>query len=222
MKKVISILLAVCLLAAMTCTAFAADDHSGAMPKPSIDVQNKYDTNASAAGSANLKFTLERLPNDDAHVLSGSGYGVVGGFSASVFSPVPGGTLVTFDTYLPEASDGDQLVAFVDGEWVLVDGANVTKNGDRVSFTVSVDLINKAHFFLIVNSFETVNVTVPQEGTEDLPDDDDANVDVNDGENVTEADTETDAPEQNPITGIAFAVVPMIFAAAAVIISKKR
>lgn len=124
---------------------------------------------------------------------------------------------ITLNVYAPGASEDD--IVIVRDEWEVLEGANLRVDGDRAFFTVDAQVINQWHYFAIVKTFDEVNVNAPQEDTDNNAEeegDDTLNVDDND-------DNTAAAPaEKNPETGIVLAVLPMVVAAAAIVISKKR
>ena len=111
--------------------------------------------------------------------------------------------------------------------------ACLTFPSTSLQFTVPAETVRQWKYFAIVKSFNTVDVEVPGQGT----DQDGEN--EGEGDEMSAGDTDTDtpeegdtttpepeettpAPEQNPPTGVVLAVVPMVVAAAAIVISKKR
>lgn len=218
MKKILALVLALCLTLALTCTAFA-DKSPTVDPSPFVPNVNP---NAGVSSGTTSKLTYSATDANGAPVMITSvaitegevydevkAFGVKGVFNLSVLSAVTGP--ITINVYCKGASNNSKVI--VRDAWELLEGANLKVSGDRVTFTADAETINKWHYFAVVDNFEAVPVDTPTEAgdnTEDVEGDS-----VNVGDN-------TPAPEKNPTTGVALAVVPMIVAAAAIVASKKR
>lgn len=227
MKKILALVLALCLTMALTCTAFA-DKSPTLDPSPVVDPSPDLHPNASANGSAPAsvaKFTYSATDANGVRVAmvlnrveSGAeydevkAYGVKGVFNINILSNTTGP--VTIDVYCPGASNSSKVI--VRDDWELLEGASLKVNGDRISFTADAEVINKWHYFAVVDNFDAVKVDTPMEGGDNGEDVEGDTTNVNDNEN-----NET-KPEKNPTTGVVLAVVPMMVAAAAIIASKKR
>lgn len=226
MKKILALVLALCLTLALTCTAFA-DKSPTLDPSPSIDpspfVPN-VNPNGGVSSGATSKFTYSATDANGAPVMitmvavtegaiydEVAAFGVKGVFNLSVLSAVTGP--ITINVYCPGASSNSKVI--VRDAWELLEGANLKASGDRVTFTADAETINEWHYFAIVDNFEAVAVDTPTEAGDNTEDVEGDNVNVDDN-------TPAPAPEKNPTTGVALAVVPMIVAAAAIVASKKR
>ena len=139
--------------------------------------------------------------------------------------------IVNIDVYAPGATADSKVI--VRDEWEVLDGVTLTVNGNRAVISAPAGVLNTWHYVAIVNEWDAVDVANPQqsnenkEESEDVTDDTPA-VDVEEEPAETTPAEETPAEpapaetEQNPTTGIALAVVPMIVSAAAAVISKRR
>lgn len=231
MKKILALVLALCLTLALTCTAFA-DKSPTLDPSPSIPgdksptinnnptvepwggvssgVVDKFTYSATDANGAPVMISVVAATAGDIYD-EVSAFGAKGVFNISVLSASTGP--ITINVYCKGASNNSKVI--VRDAWELLEGANLKVSGDRVTFTADAETINKWHYFAVVDNFEAVPVDTPTEAgdnTEDVEGDS-----VNVGDN-----TPAPAPEKNPTTGVALAVVPMIVAAAAIVASKKR
>ena len=245
MKKILAILLAVCLTLSLGVVAFASDnsgavDPSGAVTPGTPDINNpeigKLVSSATAADGSRVDATIDPLPSNDPisqeEEVKDSSIQI---YETSVGTNVPDSTEITYNAYCNDADEytADQLAVAVRDDWELLEGANLQVSGNRVTFTVKAGVIRQWKYFAIVvrDKFNTVDVENPAEGTDnegDTEGDDTMNAGDTDetpaeGEDTTPVEPETTAPaEQNPPTGVVLAVVPMIVAAAAIVISKKR
>lgn len=218
MKKILAFVLALCLTLALTCTAFAKGSPTVKPfnPSPSLNAgggassnsTSKFTYSATDASGAPVMITSVAI-TEGAIYDEVSAFGAKGVFNISVLSATTGP--ITINVYCKGASNNSKVI--VRDAWELLEGANLKVSGDRVTFTADAETINKWHYFAVVDNFEAVPVDTPTEAgdnTEDVEGDS-----VNVGDN-------TPAPEKNPTTGVALAVVPMIVAAAAIVASKKR
>ena len=236
MKKFLAIVLALCLTLSLSVVAFATSGSPSPEPSPEIPGpsnpvggDSKYDYDAKGPNGAPASVNVE-------YIDSGSlfeevkDYNPIAVYALEIRDTTSGN--VTFTVYAPGASNGDTVL--VRDEWEVLEGANLTVNGVKASFTVPADTVRQWKYFAIVKDFNTVEVEDPKEGT-----DQDGESEGDDTMNAGDTDTETPAegegttePEQtttpapseseNPPTGVVLAVVPMIVAAAAIVISKKR
>ena len=240
MKKILAILLALCLVLSLSLTAFAADKSPELSPELPPAPVNPGAAGGSAAGGANSSTTGKYvykvttasgapLTADIQAVNSGDiydeikGAGVVVMYYITITSSVNPDEIVNIDVYAPGVtSDCDVLIY---DEWELGSnlGVSFAANGNRATITGPAGAFNTWHYVAIVSDAAKV-VEVPQEGTNQ----DEEGEDVNETPVVdVEPEDNTPAPapsanDANPGTGIALAVVPMIVAAAAVVVSKKR
>lgn len=123
---------------------------------------------------------------------------------------------VEYKDYLNKLSAYNDAKAIVDAYNALTG----TTTGNADAYKAGVRAISMK---LVVTNGSATEVQTPDEGTEDLPDDDDANVNVDDNETDDgDANVTVDDKDDNPVTGISLAVLPMIIAAAAAVASKRR
>lgn len=221
MKKILAIVLAVCLTLALTCTAFADKSPTLNDYSPVLDPWG----GVSSGNEAISKLTYSATDANGSPVMVAiafvtagaeydeiAAYGVKGMYCINVLSAVSGP--ITIDVYCKGASSSSKVI--VRDAWELLEGANLKVSGDRVTFTADAEMINKYNYFAVVDNFEAVDVDTPTE-----PGDNGEDVEGGDDVNVNDTDN-TPAPEKNPGTGVALAVVPMMVAAAAIVASKKR
>ena len=227
MKKILATLLALCLALTLTVSVFA--DGSRTDPSRVEPARPGTSSGNGASGTTVSKDTYSAVDANGAPVVATvgletagpvyeevAGYGVIGLYNISILSATNG--IVTVDVYAPGVTS--DCVVIVRDEWELLEGANLKVNGDRASFSFPADLANTYHYFAIVKGFESVSVDTAKEDTDQAPDEE--QVDVGDTDTEEPAETTPAPAEQNPPTGLALAVVPMIVAAAAVVVSKRR
>ena len=220
MKKILSSVLAICLALALSVTAFAADGSVQLSPvveaNPSVSDNSgtlgKYVYTATDADGVPVEARFDTTTSFDSELADQGASGVAGVYAISV-SKTSGP--ITIDVYV--ADPGKAKMVLVRDDWEVLDGASLKVNGHRATFTADAAIINQYTYFALVESFDTVTVDQATEGGEGQGDD----VNVGDTE-TTDTTPETTEPESNPTTGVALAVVPMMVAAAAVVVSKKR
>ena len=231
MKKILALVLALCLTLSLSVAAFASSPSVSPEPSPEIPGPStpsggtsKFDYGATGPNGEPLQVTVEYMDSGSLFE-EVKEYNPVAVYALSIRSDVDGN--VTFDV-----SNGDTVL--VRDEWEVLEGANLKVNGARATFTVPAETVRQWKYFAIVKSFNTVDVEVPGQGT------DQDGESEGEGDEMSAGDTDTDtpeegdttttpepeettpAPEQNPPTGVVLAVVPMVVAAAAIVISKKR
>lgn len=117
------------------------------------------------------------------------------------------------------ANDGDEIV-IIANNWQgnAYDAFTVKVSANTlVNTKLTGDVYAKAVYL------NAKTAEVEPEATPDTPTESGDNAeDVEGGEEVTVDDTPAPAPEKNPTTGVALAVVPMLVAAAAAVIAKKH
>lgn len=244
MKKILALVLALCLTLSLSVAAFAADGSGSVDPSGTVDPSGEVtpgSTIPSDPGASKTTYSATdsqgRPVNSNIEVqTSGPLFeelkdnAPVAVYAITLTSSVDGN--VTFDVYAPGASNGDTVL--VRDEWEVLEGANLKVNGARATFTVPAETVRQWKYFAIVKSFNTVEVEDPKEGTEQDGESE------GEGDEMSAGDTDTDTPEEgdatttpepeqsapteseNPPTGVVLAVVPMVVAAAAIVISKKR
>ena len=218
MKKILSSVLAICLALALSVTAFAAEGSVQLSPvveaNPSVSDNSgtlgKYVYTATDADGVPVEARIDTTTSFDSELADQGASGVAGVYAISV-SKTSGP--ITIDVYV--ADPGKAKMVLVRDDWEVLDGASLKVNGHRATFTADAAIINQYTYFALVESFDTVTVDQATEGGEGQ------------GDDVNVGDTETTEPapettEKNPTTGVALAVVPMMVAAAAVVVSKKR
>lgn len=218
MKKILSIALAVCLALSLSISVFAS---SVTLPPPSNNdysdspLVSKYTYGATDATGKRVQVTVDVLNNNSDIGKEISDCDPVGVYALSVGAGVSDDTVVTFDVYAPGASNGDTVL--VRDAWDILEGANLVVNGDRARFSATAGTVRKWTYFAIVKNTDSVNVNVPQEapGTTDDPEQNPGDINVGDGD-------EEEKKDENPKTGVVLALVPMMVAAAAIVVSKKR
>lgn len=223
MKKLLAILLALCLTLTLSVSVFA-DASVQIAPGAEKQSLNKYTFSATNAAGHPVEIVVRTIeendkrhtPEEDEILEEIEDYGPVELYRVDILTSNVTGP-VTLNVYAPGASDDDTVI--IRDEWEVLEGANLKVDGDRAFFTADADDIKTWHYFAIVKNFDEVNVNAPQEDTGNNAEeegDDTLNVDDND-------DNTAAAPaEKNPETGIVLAVLPMVVAAAAIVISKKR
>ncbi len=224
MKKILAIALALCLSLSLAVAAFAADG-SVTLPKiphgspagassGSTASGSKYTYSATAANGAPVNATVS-VATSGAMYDEATAYGtVVAVYAISVPTNVTGP--VTLNVYAPGAEAGDTVL--VRDDWEVLEGADLKVSGDRALFTADAAAINQWHYFAIVKNYTEVNVNVPTEAPETEEDEPEGGDDMN----VADEPAEEPKADENPKTGIVLAVVPMMAAAAAIVVSKKR
>ena len=236
MKKILALVLALCLTLSLSVVAFASSPSVSPEPSPEIPGPStpsggtsKFDYGATGPNGEPLQVTVEYMDSGSLFE-EVKEYNPVAVYALSIRSDVDGN--VTFDVYAPGASNGDTVL--VRDEWEVLEGANLKVNGARATFTVPAETVRQWKYFAIVKSFNTVDVEVPGQGTDQDGESEGEGDTMVAGDDETpaegEGDTTTPEPEQtpapseseNPPTGVVLAVVPMIVAAAAIVISKKR
>ena len=227
MKKILAILLAVCLTLSLSVVAFAADkspDTSvGSVVDPSDMEAQKTTYFATDAEGRPINSHIDFItagPEYNEVV----GYQVVGVYAITLYSSRDDDTLITFDVFAPDASEND--IVLVRDEWDVLEGANLKVNGNRATFTVPAGTVKQWKYFAIVKDFNTVEVEDPKQDTGNVTDDPADGDEMNAGDQTEDPKEEDNTPapseSDNPPTGVVLAVVPMIVAAAAIVISKKR
>ena len=220
MKKILSSALAICLALVLSVTAFAAEGSVQLSPTvptdPSVNENSaslgKYVYSAVDADGVPVEARIDTTTSFDSELADQGASGVAGVYSITV-SKTSGP--VTIDVYV--ANPEKAKVVLVRDDWEVLEGAELKVSGNRATFTADAAVINQYHYFALVESFDTVTVDEATEGSEGDGDD----VNVGDTE-TTDTTPETTETEKNPTTGVALAVVPMMVAAAAVVVSKKR
>ena len=213
MKKILSIALALCLALALTVSVFA--DGSVTLDRSPVVSGGGVNTSGNTAASkGTVNASINGVP---AQVVFGdavaSGITAKKAFTLNLISAVAGA--LTVDFYCEGVENGDVLVQYVNGAWVPVEGATVKADGNRAIITLNSSVLKDGNIFAIVKA-DVVEVPVPSDTTTQNTDTDD------EGDTTTVDDTEEPAKEENPKTGLALAVVPMVVAAAAIAISKRR
>ena len=220
MKKILAIVLALSLALSLSVVAFAngSPSVSPELPPPSINPGGGVNTGSSTVS----KYSWSATDSNGAPVLVDVAYVDASAFAdeldpstvVQIYSlkVVTGNGPITFNVYAPGASNSDTVI--VRDAWEVVPGANLKVSGDRATFTVDADVVNTYSYVAIVTSFDDVEIVNPSEPGD--TDTDDTDIDVGD------TDTQAPAKDNNPKTGVALAVVPMIVAAAAVVVSKRR
>ena len=236
MKKILALVLALCLTLSLSVAAFASSPSVSPEPSPEIPGPStpsggtsKYDYGATGPNGEVLQVNVDFMDAGSVYE-EVKGYTPRGVYALSIRSAVDGN--VTFDVYAPGASASDVVIVRVGNKWQVLDGANLRVSGARAYFTVPAEMVRQYMYFAIVKDFNTVVVENPSQGTDQDGE--------SEGDEMSAGDTDTDtpeegdttttpepeettpAPEQNPPTGVVLAVVPMIVAAAAIVISKKR
>lgn len=237
MKKILALVLALCLTLSLSVAAFASSPSVSPEPSPEIPGPStpsggtsKFDYGATGPNGEPLQVTVEYMDSGSLFE-EVKEYNPVAVYALSIRSDVDGN--VTFDVYAPGASSGD--IVLVRDEWEVLEGANLTVSGARASFTVPAETVRQWKYFAIVKSFNTVEVEDPKQGTDQDGESEGEGDTMVAGDDETPAEGEGDTtttpePEQtpapseseNPPTGVVLAVVPMIVAAAAIVVSKKR
>ena len=233
MKKILAIVLALCLVLSLGVVASAKDSSPAVPPENPAGgmpgLPNYHFSSSTGASSVAAKETAYLTINGSlvngatfSQVTSGPVFGEVAAYDATgvAYIDLPAGVTgpVEIEMYAPN-TDPETAVVLVRDEWEVLDGANLEVYGNRVVFTADAETIKAWHYFAIVNNYTAVNVDVPAEqgDTEEDPAEGD-DMTVDDGADAAPAEE----PEKSPVTGIALAVVPMMVAAAAIVVSKKR
>ena len=239
MKKILALVLALCLTLSLSVVAFASSPSVSPEPSPEIPGPStpsggtsKYDYGATGPNGEVLQVNVDFMDAGSVYE-EVKGYTPRGVYALSIRSAVDGN--VTFDVYAPGASASDVVIVRVGNKWQVLDGANLRVSGARAYFTVPAEMVRQYMYFAIVKSFNTVDVEVPGQGTDQDGENEGEGDEMSAGDTDTETPTEgegTTEPEQtttpapseseNPPTGVVLAVVPMVVAAAAIVISKKR
>ena len=224
MKKILAIVLALCLTLSL-CVVASAADTSPSVPPPSGDGATGMAGATGGYAAATAKSVVGVSVNGVtvngatvAYVENGpvfdelAGQGVTG----MLYVDLPAGITgpVTLDILAPGTTEN--AVVLLRDAWEVVENAGLVVLGDRVEFTIDAAVLKEYHYVAVANNYTTVDVIPPAEqaDTEEDSAEGDADMTVDDTNDV-EADP-------NPITGVALAVVPMMAAAAAIVISKKR
>ncbi len=230
MKKILAILLAVCLTLSLSVVAFASEVSPSPEPEtPSTpDISNpeigKLVSSATAANGSRVDASVTVLPSADPIAAELKDNTPVAVYAIDIRSAVDDGVNVTFDVYAPGASEND--IVLVRDEWDVLEGANLKVNGNRATFTVPAGTVKQWKYFAIVKDFNTVEVEDPKQDTGNVTDDPADGDEMNAGDQTEDPKEEDNTPapseSENPPTGVVLAVIPMIVAAAAIVISKKR
>ena len=231
MKKILAILLAVALVLSLSVTAFAADKSPESSPEignPSSPVggdsaaTGKYVYTVTTADGTPVTATLEAVTSGEIYdELKGAG--VVAMYYVNLVNVTPD-TIVNLNVYAPGVNADCAVV--VRDAWEVLPEVTCTPNGNRATITGPANVFNTWHYVAIVsNANADVIVNVPQENTEQEEETEEVGAETPEVNVEEEDNTPAPAPsgdDANPGTGIALAVVPMIVAAAAVVVSKKR
>lgn len=238
MKKILALVLALCLTLSLSVAAFAADGSGSVDPSGEVTPGSTIPSDPGASKTTYSATDSQGRPVNSNIEVQTSGplfeelkdNAPVAVYAITLTSSVDGN--VTFDVYAPGASSGDTVL--VRDEWEVLEGANLTVSGARASFTVPAETVRQWKYFAIVKSFNTVEVEDPKQGTDQdgesegegdtMVAGDDETPAEGEGDTTTTPEPEQSAPTQsdNPPTGVVLAVVPMIVAAAAIVVSKKR
>ena len=234
MKKILAIVLALCLALSLSMTAFAVDSaeiDSPVITNPGTGSASGSSSNTASKYSYSVKTEsgLALTAIIDA-VSSGAIYdelksaGIVAMYYVDIKSPVSADEIVSLDVYAAGVTNDCAVVVYDEWELGSEFGVSFTANGNRATITGPAGVFNTWHYVAIVSNADSdVIVKTPQESTD--TDEEEENVDVETPDVDVEPEPEDNAPaadDSNPTTGIALAVVPMIVAAAAVVVSKKR
>lgn len=231
MKKILAIVLALCLTLSLSVAAFAVDSaeiDSPVLTNPGTGsasstgaTTGKYTYSVTNASGLPLTAVIEAVSTGDIYnELTGAGVVVM--YYVNITAAVSPDEVVSIDVYAPGVTNDCAVV--VRDAWEVLPEVTMTANGNRATITGPAGVFNTWHYVAIVsNSDSDVIVKTPQEPTD--TDEEEENVDTETPAVDVEPEPEYNAPaadDSNPTTGIALAVVPMIVAAAAVVVSKKR
>lgn len=244
MKKILSIVLALCLALSLSVAVFA-----NGSPSPGVNGEGFVPGGSTGFGSAGAGFgfnlfsassnglpllarSTREVPTNDPSFTVGvpEGATAVGGveitFDPSTLAGLSDGATVTVDVGLPSGVT-EGLTMCGDDAWEVIPGSSYTIDNGRLTIQMPAWFFKKGYTRIgFFDNWPTETVDIPAEPTDNDSDNEqvsepapevDAPVDT---EQTTPADT---APvEQNPGTGIALAVVPMLVAAVAAVVSKRR
>ena len=235
MKKILAIVLALCLALSLSVAAFAVDSagiDSPVIPNPGIgsapsgvtsSTAGKYTYSVTTASGLSLTASIDAISTGDIYnELAGAG--VVAMYYISITSTISPDEIVSIDVFAPGVTNDCAVV--VRDAWEVLPEVTMAANGNRATITGPAGIFNTWHYVAIVSNTDSdVIVNTPQEPTD--TDEEEENVDAETPAVDVEPDAEPEAQapaadDSNPTTGIALAVVPMIVAAAAVVVSKKR
>ena len=216
MKKILAIALALCLTLSLSVSVFANGsvalpdiNHPGPVGPSDSDPNGKLTYNATDANGNPVTIILTPVTSGEKYEAAVP-YGIVVMYTVTLVSNTVTGD-ITIDMYAPGAATSYTVI--VCDDW-MEHGSVVSVNGNRAKVRVDADTVREYPYVAIVKDFDAVDVDTPQQGIGGEEDPDDG-----DGDNMNVADPE---PEKNPHTGIALAVVPMMVAAAAAVVSKRR
>ena len=237
MKKIFAIALALCLALSLSMTAFAAN--SPTPDRPSVPAPNtsagtsagdKFSYSATDSQGRNIRVTVDILDSRDkdyndlvAELTSSFGNAkIVNLYRVTINTAIDDNETVTLNVYAPGVTN-DSVVLVYD-EWEVFDNVTIGANGNRAIITAPASVYKTWKYYAVVNGVDVVVVDTPQEDIQQDEEEEDVNetpdVDAEDDEPET---VEPEVPaDNNPGTGIALAVVPMIVAVAAIVVSKKR
>ena len=218
MKKILAIALALCLALSLGIEIFA--DNSVVIPPVPSTVApnssaNKYVWSATDSKGNPVNTDIAILETGAIYEETKE-YQPIGVYEIKLPSTNVTGP-ITVDVYAPGVTADCKVL--VRDEWEILEGATLQVNGSRATFTADADVIRQWKYFAIVKDYkeDTVDVQTPQEAADGANDPDAAGDDMSAGETPDETPA-----EKNPETGIVLAVLPMVAAAAAIVISKKR
>ncbi len=225
MKKILSVVLAVCLVLSLSVTAFAS---SPSVPKsPTINpgagapsasggsLNSAYTHSAKTASGAPLTASVDAVSSGAVYDEVKSA-GVIAMYYINITSAVSADEIVNIDVYAPGAT-ADSIVIVRD-EWEVLPDVTLTVNGNRAIISAPAGVLNSYHYVAIVSSWDSATVNTPAEGGSNETEGEEVDAPADETETAAPAPAE----DNNPTTGIALAVVPMLVAAAAAVVSKKR